>query len=600
MITLKSRRWTVIDDLDQIATSWQVATDAEFTNIIVDNVKDSVNVYVYYANVSTPIGSKYYIRAKRHLRDGDGNESELDWTLPKLITSMATDSLLLTLDDIVVDAPIVKVDKEQLLDNTVDTITMETTSYRGSGDGHGSTHWFITDEYDNVIFRQLNDTVNLTSLTIDKSEVAILDKNAIKFKAIHVTGTSVESKAGVTMFSLNTFNFEIVSNMDRAIPYTDYGVVIKRLDTSIGTGLVAAEVKTLEGTLLWRQNYTTNVERIIIPAEILNPRSVYVVDFYSNTSAGKVTYKRKLLKTIEELQSNILDLGYTYTNTIKLAGLVSLGVSPGIVLNEKYNGEILAPLTNSDRLHILKYDRTTDKLVNTEKTVSGCYLFKTINEDTYVRYTVDNKILIDTLNNDNKPTFMVYQYNLFTNTATLLHTIVRDTETTTLGVSNSTIAKLDKLIYYVPELSIIKEYDIINNTITDIATTPLTDATGSVMIPIVDNQYLIVGSADEHCYAYNPETKIFTESAVTHPEFRGRTLKASQLINGDTVIFRTDYKDTDTENNVMLFDYKQSLLTKIEINFNDNIVYDSIVSTRTGELIFNLTDGDSEVNFIYR
>jgi len=82
MITLKLKQWVVIDNLEHVATSWRVCDSIDLDNVLDLVEKDEDRLNLYYSPVVVPIGSTYYVQAKRHFKDSETDEEpESEWVV---------------------------------------------------------------------------------------------------------------------------------------------------------------------------------------------------------------------------------------------------------------------------------------------------------------------------------------------------------------------------------------------------------------------------------------------------------------------------------------------------------------------------------------
>ena len=600
MIDIRMKSWVVIGGLTHTASSYEIATDVAFTNIL-ETVTDTVTYKdIYYSSITVPIGTTYYVRARRQLTDVNLAVTQTTWSAPIAVTNNSDNSTLLLTADIVIEAPIVIVDKAEVL-GTSSTITVSTTSYRGIGDGHASTHWVVTDELDNIIYVSLSDPTNLTTITINKSDIDVLSYNSIKFTAVHVSGVGVESLPGSTIINVGNFNFIISSNMDRVLPYTNYNLKINKLDTNIPLGIVRVTVNSsTDNSILWSTSVNSEITTVTIPAGILTEDSLLYVDIFTSLNIVSGNSKRKALRTIKALQVEIADnkykykksFTYTYSDTLKQA--VSCNSAA------RYDNTILTILDGSNLVHILQYDVTTGRVTDTNNTITGITLPFINNTDIHIEYRPDNIILLDHVDVNNVPTFYVYHYDLFTRVATLLNSTSRADEILTSG-HNNTLNRIDgdNYIYIVHNLNILRRYNITTGVTSDEPVTPMSDITGATLIDIGSGKFMTVGGSDNICYGYNINDSTYTNLATTPIEFVSRDLKSTKLINGDTLIWRFTGTINDTENNLVYFDKVNSQLSRLPYVFGHQVDLTSVIKTTTGDTILTGMDLATEVKYTF-
>lgn len=83
MIIVKIRKWKVINDLEHTSTTWEIATDENFENIV-ELHEESDMLELLFSTLEVPKDTSYWVRAKRHF-----NASGVDyWLNPVKVTNM--------------------------------------------------------------------------------------------------------------------------------------------------------------------------------------------------------------------------------------------------------------------------------------------------------------------------------------------------------------------------------------------------------------------------------------------------------------------------------------------------------------------------------
>lgn len=604
MITLKLKPWVVIGNIEHVGTSWRVGTDEGMTNILDELTNDTNHLIYYLSPVVVPVGTKYWITAKRHFKNSeDGTTSESDWLLPKPVVNTDNESALFTYKKINIEKPMIYVNKKDLIDDTLDTFTIKTSSFRGIGDGHFATHWIIRDAFETVLYDSLYDTNNLESIIINKSDISITDKNVITISAIHLTPSGIESPVGEVKISLFKTNFEIISNMDRVFPFTDYVVKFKKINDELEIGISKVVLMhMLETERRWEIDITTEVDSITIPGDLLEPNSKYLLDVYSAGYTEDVAIKRKELSTLGEIVSEHMDISFEYSKELTYSLDSADPLLPrGISTMEIYNS--IVPVCNENEIFLNKaiFNRKINKLVPTVNRFNGVSLLNNNNENIFIKFTVNNKIVIDTVNDDGKAVFLIYDYNPYKETSMLEHTMVRDDETISLGKSNAIVFLSTTLFNYVPVgTNTIKQVNISTEEITTLATIPTLVSGGTLLTNIGRNRLFTYTGVGKIGYSFNLDDSTFIESMSIPTKFRGRELKSSQLVNGDSIIYRIDNNEADIDNNILYYDYANGVLEELNINTGGKISLSSVIEISTGKLLLIDAEGAQNKYFEFK
>jgi len=150
------------DDVNHIATSWQVATDPSFSSdsLLVDKEKDEDNLLSLYVDLPLTKDNIYYTRHKLHFDDN----SETDWSRPAVITK---DGDGFSFNNTIITTP--KVFSEAGNTNTpLGGFKIYTDEYRlfmGVGE-HLSTDWIVEDSEGNIVWQRLEDKSNKTEIKL--------------------------------------------------------------------------------------------------------------------------------------------------------------------------------------------------------------------------------------------------------------------------------------------------------------------------------------------------------------------------------------------------------------------------------------------------
>lgn len=156
-----------IDEMDVaadiVSTDWQIASDKEFTNIVVEDIGDSVNkTYKVFDTNLLRYGSRYYSRCRLLLN----NAGYTEWS--NVFSFIAKDNTLALLDmstPMLVPIPTV-ISPYELSDHPVNHFRVALENSKLLSDTkHIATTWIIEDIYGKTIYLDKS-AYNLKELTL--------------------------------------------------------------------------------------------------------------------------------------------------------------------------------------------------------------------------------------------------------------------------------------------------------------------------------------------------------------------------------------------------------------------------------------------------
>lgn len=594
MLIITLSQYKPVDNLQHYATSYFIASDPSGANILDQVVKSTEYINQYPSNLQTPLSTPYYYSYIRHIRDNTSGE-DIETTRSAWIEykPVANTSNLVLYNEIVIDKPLIILNKEDIEDTSKTNIVIKTTDFRCSNDNHDSTHWVILDSIGNIVFESLYDKVNKTSITISKNDIDYNSRSYLKVHVIHRSSVGVESDVGIVKLNVNESNFEISSSLNRIIPYTTCRIKLNKIFQELPLLTIRYELlSTKEDIPILKRELANETTHIDIIGEVLEPDSSYYLDIYSIGLSGSIVTKRKIIKTVE---SSNVDRAYNVSFRKEIKILSSKPLTNDYVSNittyEDYNGLVPLVKNNDNKIYKGKYDRNLEVLAIDPVSYfrSASLVSSSENDDLYTRMLDNSLLLVDTYVNT-IPTFFVYRYDSYNDTCILLHSMSKGGESKTVGYNNNVIIKDNKL-YYIPYgTKQIKRYDIKNNILDVIdSNIPIQDVSkGLVLLEINNNRFLIVGGELDQCLVFNAETKFYNNAFPLDSDFRNCRLKSISLINGDALIFRTEFRESDEDkDNVMYYDNFNNKMTYIKPDTIGGFYPTGICSLINGEVLLD-------------
>ena len=520
-------------------------------------------------------------------------ESESDWTNPRAVIDNGYGTGIILVNDVYIEAPLVHVNKHSILND--EKVTISTSDYRGQGDGHFETHWMVTDKNGKVKWASMYDKVNLTSIEVLVKDLNISDLNTANFMAIHRTATSVESAIGITTLELSELNFEILSNMQRVLPFTPYTIKLEKVDDALPTNIVKVEVLDISNVMLYSKKIFTDTLSIDLPSTCTIPGVDLYIDIYA-TVDGEPKRKRKIMHVLPNYETDSTDIDYTYKDKMELVNTLDITIPNSIKTRELFNKEIYIPIKDKTDVGIYKFDRNNNT-INVIDNVDDLSLLGGDNDGTLVWYLSNNKILIDTLNGDGDPVFMLYSYDTYRKRATLEHTITRGDETECLGYRANYVFINDSEIVYVPKgSSIPRRFNIYTGDLVMLPSIPIKADYISVM-STMNNRIEFIGGDGVTSWLYNVTTKTYQEGISIPEDYRSRELVTIALINGDYLIMKKSV-DSDERGGYLYYDTKNGTVKELGDEYQ-RINIDGVIDLRTGERLI-VSNGENDSVMLYR
>jgi len=580
MVTLKIKPWDPINGLTHVSTSWQIATDNTFTDIVDELDANSTWLEIYYSPITIPPNMTYYARSQRILSDG----TVLPWTDPIPVRADDISTAILLHQEVLIEKPVISIDTATL-DTTSTVLTIKSSRGRFIGDGHHSTNWVIKDHNNNTLYSSLYDINNLIDLTIDKNDIDFKDNSVLNIYVTHNSATGISSSCGYYLLDNNKFNFNIDTNLINVDPYVDLVMPLTKVDLANIIGIREINLKNrYSNEVIYSKKYSIDINSITIPKELLLPDREYVLevtilDYYND---GKMYIYIKT--NPHSTRSLYQDTNIKYENVVVNAGDNSnLSIPSYMSTYETF--DYVIPMVDIDigtDIYIFKYDRLNKNLYNTQDRVFGASVFSNT-DGIYTRVLEGNILLVDSISNGDA-TFAVFDYNPIEHNAVLKYSKSRAGETLPVGYGNSVVQTDIDTIYYLPTLnaSTLIKYDINTNTLTNTSPFPTTPLDYSTIVDIGEGKILLLGKGETKSFIYNITTDDWEEGIAIPLEFRDKKLKSVKLLNGDSIIYRTFKDGTFTDDNILLYDH-----LKMELN----IVSTNTLNTNSPDSNIPLNDG---------
>ena len=429
--------WDNDSGVTHIATTWQIASDPEFKNIVKEVVDSTKYLDFWAVNFVVPKGKVYYIRAKRKFKEVENNT----WIGPKKIVNDEAGLSEIIKPELKIETPYI---------NNVDLdyekgLTITLVPFKGNVPHIGTT-WIIKNtNTGELLYKSINDSKNLTELNIDPKDIDFLNIPYITVTVLFHGKLGIESAPNTEVIELANKYFKINANKDIVPSEMDYEGTVEQT-TVRKVNLYKAELFTIDNKKVCEGNVNNN--KFVFSSSCLDPMMSYKVvltlgydnddtktfkvtyTFYTNTVTEKVLFNRN--RTYKEIL-NVLHKDTCLVIDKENEDLKDNGLNTSIQMltEETYVGII--PMVSKDNKVKAYFFSKNDGYFNYIKPMNG------FNQgfSKYIKFelTPDNTLYVDTveavkINNDIKEVKVLhmFDFNPYTFELRYLKSIRRDDE----------------------------------------------------------------------------------------------------------------------------------------------------------------------------
>jgi len=231
--------------LKHYATTWQIAKDKDFQKIVIESKEDTKNITAWKVNIEVPAGSVYWIRAKRHLKDSDGNVVAYDkWIGPDSFMDENTSQNEILVSSTYIEEPFI-------ISHTIDKdgLTIELEEPKGNVPNI-RTNWVIEDEEGNEIFSSIEDKNNITKLQVSNDVYNFTAAEYVVVKINHVgdLGTQSPTITEYLSYSNELYKVKNIVDMDPNIKNT----IVIESNNENGVEVLSAIIEEMDGTVAYQ------------------------------------------------------------------------------------------------------------------------------------------------------------------------------------------------------------------------------------------------------------------------------------------------------------------------------------------------------------
>ena len=578
-LVINTTKWPDDSPLEHIGTEIIIKDENDIEMFPVEMMTGNI----WIKEIDMPVGVTYYVTERKIFKLRNVPESDQQLTYESVVHTITNNdteiSSMLLSQEVTIEKPMVTL-KLKDIETSGDSITISSSKYRGKGDGHTHTHWIIRVDGE-IKFTSIKDFVNKTNITLDASIIKDFN-HELEICCIHCSNF-IESEIGNYKIIKDSLNFKITSNLIN-VPLNDYNLVISKLDNTKLMNLKTVNIKHGDKILkTYTINSDNNIVNLTIPKNILESNTVLIIESYGYDSNSKLNKLVNKLVSYNLGYEDNINKEYVYKKEFK--NYIFNTIVPYGLVTDTLDGNFLIPVTNGFRKRSLNVDTG---IVNVS-TVPGLNHLGNVT-NMLVRVNNDNTILIDCLDAQGKPTFLVYKYTAMDNiNSYILENILpREDETDTVAKNNS-IEQInnDEFIYNVTGTNKLRKYNKKTNTLTDLKPYKDSTATSVTILKMDDNQLLCIGNNELRNKMYLVKENKYIDGVTM--EFTGYnyvSLKKIDLINGDKLLVRNVIGDNN--NKVVYFDISEYKFSEIDYKIKtttDNIVIRDLNKVYIGSIL---------------
>ena len=576
-------KWDDSTGLDHIGTDWQLSTTLDFKDEDIVESVDNSSTYlnVWLVNAEVPVGTVWYVRARRNLKNPDtGEVVKGDWIGPERVISEDYGTGILI--------PKLFISKPSIKDITMDdqNLTIETYSPI-SNVPVTSLLVEITDHNDNILTSLFHDP-SKTTITIDAVETGLLNLPYFKIKLIY------QGKNGVCS-SINSYTHSylddicyIEGNVNNIALNGSTRLLLKPKTSDIQIKGITANVSTLNGITV--HSIDVNNNTIIIDGTKLEPKTTYylvVIGNYKDENNNDHGFAKPfVISTRNPFYKPVFDPDNKYTYSIFETTEVDTTITTNVKsVNEDIFGNIILDdgnnyqLTKTSTYEFVKSLATTFNSKVLVRFVATDCLIIAEEKDTNGKVTL-HSYTIDPVNktiSESKSVDMTFNYNPVSNGG--------------LVFDGKNLIMLDALSDGIKIIKI-NPYTLDNDAIT-INKFSFND----IYFSLIPNNALIVlekSNDADYTYYVDIDNLNIIQYLGTPTEIRGKDLLFTTLSNGTTVAIVNDDNKIGVgilDNINKKFSYKN---TGVSINNNLN----TLVTKRNGEV--HILDIGSDKFYVHK
>lgn len=317
------------------ATSWKVTSDIAGL-LVMDTVSESTTmVNQYFSTVLVPVETPVYVWYKMRM----SNNELKDWVGPIPYVNRQNNVTNIISPIARVETPILTLSSATPIDSNIDTITINTSRFRGDEyDGLESSTWYIKAD-GKIIYSVINDEINKTSLSVSKQALMLGKYSNIIVGCKHQSSNNGSSEFGMLSIDLSLYPFTFVGATSVSI-LDDYTFSLVNKDTTNAVYISSIILREISTNNIVYQNDTPS-NTTVIARTIFDFNTKYKLELtikHSNTIYASKMTVLLTTKAREDVLEYDVDVDYDFstfttlnTNTIQMQSNAVMMQSEAIV-----------------------------------------------------------------------------------------------------------------------------------------------------------------------------------------------------------------------------------------------------------------------------
>ena len=277
MVILRIRQLDLDQQVDHVATDWQVSDTMNFSNILCESIQNVKNKRSMIFNKELDPNVRYYARARALLTTGYTEWGNLDiFTVDNTVSLNGNEDMPSQ-----IAIPIIRTKNEVgyieagAHDTTLFDIEVMGYSVVGNATLDSTSYW-IEDIYGTVIWSSIYNTVNKNRITVQ--DVILKANSVYVIKAVfHSTSNDASQIASYTIQTNGGSGVEVLTYLDNVNPAVDNEIEVSPLD----------DVKKIKYEILsfgynyaqsvWYTTKTVDKFKAVIPRDTLEYSTNYIL-----------------------------------------------------------------------------------------------------------------------------------------------------------------------------------------------------------------------------------------------------------------------------------------------------------------------------------
>lgn len=594
MILVKIRKWKEINGLAHEKTTWEVASDPDFKDIL-ETYEESDMTELFFSPIEVPKDVTYYVRAKRHF-----NSSGVDYWLDPIEVSNVTESYsnMLLAKDPYIAQPYIYLDEKAIISSDAELV-LKSSQFISNVDQHESTHWFVLDGNNTILYSSLNNKDNKLELTIPNLAI-FKNKNVIKFRLIHRGVSGTESKVGFKDVYLNNeLSFEVVSSLLSVPSLTDYKITFKPKKKGDLTNIITVTLVEYANSNNKIVDLPLNNNTVTIPWYYLKVGMKYKIKLLCQTTRPGVNTTVTYDVTVENFsESAIKSPGLEFEFSLNRNNVNNINIPNDLYIESLVGNKLLIPSVEHKKYIVHGYDSSNNEIKTTNRFADGLVLHHTNITNLTIKVLSPTLILIDQLGEDNKPIFLIYNYNINSNVFTKVGEIKRDDETLPIGKTGAIVQTANSEYLYIPPgTKVIKKLNLTTKEAIKVTEVSVAKMDKGLIMKLKNNQVFIANGETYESYVLNTKTLKFTGGFSFGPEdMVNKDNIQINCINGSTLVYKKELVEGE-KSNFQYLNYETSMLTNPILKV-EGFTASTVLSLNNGNVIFMDRDANGNSNYV--